>query len=436
MKFYRKQRRNDQGSVLLVTLGITFVLGLGLASYLTLTRWQHASIVRSQAWNSAMALAEAGVEEALAQLNPSALLFTTNIDRGANNWTLLSDGMYHAPRRPVGGNYYDVAMTADTYPVIYATGAVTIPTLGATVTRTVKVTTTTGSTFRGAMAARVSVDLKGNTIETDSFDSNDPNYSTEGLYDPAKRKANGDIATTDGIINVQNANVMGTLYTGPNGSYSIGAGGSVGDLTWVLGGTDGLQPGHYKNDFNMDFPDVLPPYSTGLPPAGKDIGGTNYTWVLGNRNYLYDAAGGAKLQTGDNVLVVGRARLYVTSDFIMSGGAVITILTGASLELYVGGAKTDITTVNNAGNCGTFTYYGLPGNTSITLSGNNLFLGTIYAPSANFTLGGGGSTTVDFQGACVVRTVGMNGHFKFHFDENLRRKGPVRGYQVNSWSEI
>jgi hypothetical protein len=30
----------------------------------------------------------------------------------------------------------------------------------------------------------------------------------------------------------------------------------------------------------------------------------------------------------------------------------------------------------------------------------------------------------------------MNGHFKFHYDENLRRKGPVRGYQVVEWKEI
>ena len=65
----------------------------------------------------------------------------------------------------------------------------------------------------------------------------DPSYSTGGLYDPAKRKAGGDVASTEGMINVQNAKVMGTLYTGPDGSYTIGAEGSVGDLDWVLGGT-------------------------------------------------------------------------------------------------------------------------------------------------------------------------------------------------------
>ena len=95
------QHRNTQGSVLLIAMGITFTLGLSLAGYLTLARWQHVSVVRSQAWNGAMAMAEAGVEEAMAQLNPSALIFTNlnPIDRGANGWKLLADGLYHADRR-------------------------------------------------------------------------------------------------------------------------------------------------------------------------------------------------------------------------------------------------------------------------------------------------------------------------------------------------
>ena len=134
--------------------------------------------------------------------------------------------------------------------------------------------------------------------------------------------------------------------------------------------------------------------------------------------------GDAKLQTGDTILVTGRARVYVTGDFIMQGSSSIIIAPGASLQLYVGGANTTISTLNNAGNCATFTYFGLPANTSVTLSGNDVFLGTIYAPSADLTMSGGGNSTLDYQGACAVNTIGMNGHFNFHFDENLKRRGP------------
>jgi hypothetical protein len=326
-------------------------------------------------------------------------------------------------------------MTANPLPTLYATGYVTIPTLSVTVSRSLKVGTGIGSLFRGPMAARVDVDLKGNQIATDSFDSLDPNHSTNGVYDPAKRLDHGDVATTQGIINVQNANIMGTLYSGPGGSYTIGPQGSVGDLAWVGGGQTGLENGHYKNDFNMDFPTVLPPYATGVPPASGTVGGTNYTWVLGNNNYMYTGASGVSFKTGDTILVTGFARVYVTGDFNMQGGSSIIIAPGAHLELYVGGANTSINTINNSGNCSSFSYFGLPNNTSIALAGNDVFLGTVYAPNANLSLSGGGKNTLDYQGAVSVQTISMNGKFNFHFDENLKRNGPVRGFQITSWAE-
>jgi hypothetical protein len=39
---------------------------------------------------------------------------------------------------------------------------------------------------------------------------------------------------------------------------------------------------------------------------------------------------------------------------------------------------------------------------------------------------GGGSDTWDFIGAVVTKSVTLNGHFDFHFDENLARIGPWR----------
>ena len=270
-----------------------------------------------------------------------------------------------------------------------------------------------------ALAAKHNIDLKGNGLLTDSFDSNDPNYSTAGLYDPAKRKAGGDVASTDGTIYVGNTDIRGTLYTGPGGSCTIGSYGTVGDLSWPLGA--GMQPGHYKNDLNIVFADVLPPYTAGLPPIGATIGGTNYTWVLGNANYMDINPGGVTFHTGEQVLVVGSARMYVTGNFIMEGGSSIIIEPGASLFLYVGGTNASLSAINNAGNVGSFCYLGLAGNQSISLRSINRFVGCIYAPSADLTLSGGGTNALDFQGACTVMSVGMNGHCNFHYDEHLGR---------------
>jgi hypothetical protein len=311
---------------------------------------------------------------------------------------------------------------------------VRVPTFSEPIRRVVRVKTAHGGLFVNAMAARIDIDFRGFGVETDSFDSEDPAASTGGLYDPAKRRANGDVATQVGLLNVGNAKMMGTLRTGPEGSHYVGAGGSVGDLGWVLGGTSGIQEGHLINDFNMDFPDVLPPYTTGLAPEGKTVDGTNYFWVLGTGNYTYPDT--ARLRNGDTILVTGRSRLYVTGSFLMNSGAKLVIAPGGSMELYVAGAATSIASLNNGGGCADFRYYGLPGNLAVALTGNDAFLGSIYAPSAYFSMGGGGSDSVDFQGACVVNTIKMNGHFKFHFDENLRKKGPVRGFQVVHWAEL
>ena len=49
-------------------------------------------------------------------------------------------------------------------------------------------------------------------------------------------------------------------------------------------------------------------------------------------------------------------------------------------------------------------------------------------------LGGGGNSALDFQGACVVEALAMNGHFKFHFDEALKKR-IVSGYVVSLWKE-
>lgn len=431
---YPQHSKRQAGSVLMVALLTAFIIGLGLASYLTLIHTQNLSVARSQAWNAALAVAEAGVEEALAQLNPSAMLFNTAIDRGANGWS-FSDNLYRPPSRTLLDGHYDVAVTADKFPIIYATGYVRVPLISEPVVRKVKVKTVTSWLFGGSMVARVDIDFKGFRVETDSFDSSTELKSTGGLYDINKRQDQGDVASSDGLLNVGNAKVMGTLWTGPEGNYTLGPGGSVGDLGYVSGGSSGLQQGHYRNDFNMDFPDVLPPFSSGFTPSAGSYNGTNYTWVLEGNNSYY-VGGALKPKTGETILVAGHARLYVTGDFLMQGGAKIIILPTANLELYVGGANTVITTVNNAGNCSSFQYYGLPSNVSISLSGNDVFLGTFYAPNAVFNLGGGGKTETDFQGACVVKTIKMNGHFKFHFDEALKRSGPQRGYLAASWEEL
>jgi hypothetical protein len=131
--------------------------------------------------------------------------------------------------------------------------------------------------------------------------------------------------------------------------------------------------------------------------------------------------------------------LYVTGDVSMTGLAQLIIAPGASLKLYVGGTTAHFAgngILNQSGDTTKFSYYGLPNNTNLDLSGNAAFTGTFYAPNANMALNGGGNDIYDLIGASVTKTVSMHGHFKFHYDEKLGRiAGPVR-YRAASWNEL
>src|SRR6516225_2373925 len=101
-----RRRQSNQGSALLVTLVFAVVCGITLGSYFTLASQEHQMVVRSQNWNASLAMAEAGVDEALAQMN------TTNVlggDFSVNSWG--GSGTNYGPvRRVLAGGYYTVGI--------------------------------------------------------------------------------------------------------------------------------------------------------------------------------------------------------------------------------------------------------------------------------------------------------------------------------------
>src|SRR5215470_13768608 len=92
MKTRQLKRQNQRGSVLVLTLVLALLLGSTLASYLYWVRTQNLLVAESQAWNAALAIAEAGVEEGMAQINvnvgsvgsPNLLDYSSSI--ATNGW--------------------------------------------------------------------------------------------------------------------------------------------------------------------------------------------------------------------------------------------------------------------------------------------------------------------------------------------------------------
>jgi len=456
----RSKRRQEDGNILLVTLVTCLIIGFSLASYLTLVSFQNYSTMRSLAWNSALPIMEAGVEEALTHLHHAGL---TNLS--ANGWTFVNGefGGTYAKTRHMGDSYYQAYILPVDPPRVFSRGftpapvnpirktAMILASLVETdvdvetrkpmyLTRAVAVDTESDGLWVKGMVAKGKIDLNGNNIATDSFDSRYDTYSTGGMYDPAKSKDKGDVATNSDLVNslsIGNAKIKGHIATGPGGSVDIGPQGSVGHSAWVDGGNKGIVTGWFNDDMRVDFPDVEVPWANSMAMSGN-LGGTNYSMILASgdetKRYLASSVSG-KVYVAPNSTVL----LHVTDAVDIKGTDYIYISPGSTLIMVVGAGNAAIGgngVINPGGNALAFQYYGLPSNTGLSFGGNAAFSGVIYAPEADFQLNGAGKDIYDFVGASITKTVKMNGHFKFHYDEALADLGPNRGYIVTDWNEI
>ncbi len=526
--------RKEAGNVLMITLVTGAALGVGLASYFSLIQAQNNAVMRSQNWNAAIPAAEAGLEEALTHLN-----VVGDADRATNGWVLKNNQYWMA--REFGSFRYEIGLDISNQPAIYSTGYVRAPKGTGEITRVIRVTTTRAGSGMKGMVAIGNVTMNGNCA-ADSFDSEDPLHSSNGMYDASKRRDQSFVGSVQGNVDTGGGKIYGYMATGPSGTGY----GNVGDMAW-LASNSGIQSGHYQKDLNVSFPAVAAPFSNGTyPETGTALITTNYSYVssavttnvypspppasgvtTGTANftsstyptgqsgittntsatssqtapasgtyvgsvvtrtvtsgppsgrgtwydyqritgytysttvYTYNTTSTNMLKStntynyvlrtgnyqmssvsmsgGSTMAIAGDAVLYVPGDFSMTGQSQITILPGASLTLYVGGASTKFAgngILNQNGDAMKFAYYGLPGNTDISLSGNASFTGSIYAPSADFSMNGGGNNEYDFVGASVTKTVSMHGHFKFHYDERLGRDRGATRYNVASWNEL
>ncbi len=414
---------SESGSTLTVTMVTLGLITSLLGSYLTLLSGANKSSARSICWNRCIPVLEAGIEEAMGNLNKNGASSLTS-----DGWSLSAG--YYTKRLSLDWSdaYCLTKISTTSPPTIESEGFVLSP-LSSTVyiARKVRVTTQIDGLFVKGLVAKGQIDLKGNNVRVDSFDSSDPTASSGGAYDPSKFRQNGDVATDSRLINslsVGNADIYGDVSTGPGGTIAVGA--------------QGFVTGTIADDMNVSFPDVSIPYTTGATPIGGTVGGTSYTYVLSSGNYLMN---GDLSMSGNNqrILVTGNVALYVKGSISIAGSAYIRIANGGKLILYVGGASASVGgngVVNLNTDASKFFYYGLPSNTSVSFSGNAAFTGVIYAPSAALSLGGGGNNTYDFVGASISSTVTMNGHYNFHYDENLARVGPTRGFVITSWNEL
>lgn len=425
-----RSRHTTEGSVLIITVITLFVLTTMAVSYLFILQNDNRLVGRDQLWNRALVVAEAGVEEGMAHVNSLGALSTPRPDFSGDTWS--ASGTNYTMTRSTnfyGGGYSVLVGGPSNIVTITSTGMVTAPLSGTTLRRVVQVTAPFTSGFQLGIAAITSITMNGNNITTDSYDSSDTNDFPGGLYNSLHRMDHGDVASLDtNFFSIGNANIMGKVHMPPGAKQqevTIGPNGSVGSVAYVTGGSTDFEGGnpspYFAADFNMTFPDVQAPYSGGSAP------GTN---ALTSGDYYVNGNFSGNLTVASYQYV----ELYVTGTFNVS---TVIVQSGGTLVVYIGGPSATLGTVNNQGNANNFQIYGLPSlNSTISMSGNAEYIGTVYAPEATFKFNGGGTDTLDFQGAVVAKAFDVNGHFNMHYDQNLARE-PIAGtYVTSSWTEL
>ncbi|HEY0549446.1 MAG TPA: hypothetical protein VGF13_07560 [Verrucomicrobiae bacterium] len=451
-----------QGFTYLTTVITLIVVGIMLGAYLKMVSVQNQLTVRSQTWNRSIPILEAGIDEAVAHLNKNGapddfgvvdLAKLSNFTDGwVNDGAPALTGPWHKTGS-IDGDIYWVSISAwngstASFPTISSTGYVrnlpafawkrlSGPFLAASLLdsgyfskRMVECSVTNNPTFTKAIVAKHGIDMNGNNIYTDSYDSGIAGRNISNHWAMSVRRDHGDIGSNDTITNsitIGNANIWGRVATGPRGTVSIGSGGKVGDAAWQGGSVSGIQPGFSSDDMNVEFQDANPPDGSAgwvpFPGSGP----------LPTGNYL------VQVVNSDITIAPGaRVRIRVDTDWRFSGSEALTLGSNASVKIYLNCPSADLTgrgVVNVDGIPGRCQIYGSTRLTDLNIGGNGEMSAVVNAPYANINLNGGGGGPQDFSGALVGNSFKLNGHYRIHYDEALGVAGAWRGFTITSWNE-
>ena len=299
-------------------------------------------------------------------------------------------------------------------------------------TRLVEVIIKPVGAFQRPILADVSIDLNNHNIVIDSYDSRDPAKSTNGFYDPAKRQANGDIATNGALISAGAAQIYGNAAT--NGGSVLNSTNITGDIT---------------NDFYQELFPVTAP--TVIPALGSPTSAQTTTVLSASAsipaNYIL---GSIRLSGSDTLRITGApdgsptySTIVVSGDISLSGQAAIVLDPGVNVRIFAKG-NIDITGngISNPGSPMQLQIYGCDqrdssGNTlagNMKIAGNGGLRASVYAPNYNVTLNGGGNSD-SIYGAFVGLNIRMVGGQSIHYDEALGSGGLVSDYKISNWFE-
>jgi hypothetical protein len=454
----------DRGSVLIVSMCFAAVIAISLASYIKLALNSMKLADRSYYQNSAMNLAEMGIEEAMYCFNRLDEVPKTSPQDAwvPYGWTVAGDNS--ATRTissfPVGPaiiatvkihcSLYNPTLPTDK-PVVVSKAVLTFPN-APSMSKYVEVTVRKRSLFPRGMVVRDSIDANGASLSLDSWDSEDDGdpATPNVVYSTTSRRANATIATmnsADNKIDIGGGSIYGYIAT-PGGVVGSDPGAV---LTGDFSSTE-FDTQRISNDFEVtSFPPVTLPSPSYTNYITSSIGATTLPrgsdTAASDGYYYYNFAPGAGIGLNSGTLQInGKVVVLLinhggVSALAAGGGSTVTIASGASLKMYTNG---NISISGSGGlsngnsepsTCVFFGTNSTPGSQTITINGNGHTSVSLFAPNAVITMSGGGSGG-DFYGAIVGYSVRMNGNTRFHYDEALGRLYTGKPFGIAKWREL
>jgi hypothetical protein len=479
MRLSAAQPSREGGSIVLWTLLVIAILSLFATEVLRAVSGRYQVALQSATWQEALVAAESGVDLAVVELRKSLYPAPNHAWDGWNNVPgngVVSHGLTTVPTAGLAGVPMTIEVNVDApaqlvdpttgwqYYRIRTLGS--LPLTGPArigfnkqdnrlrkltlrvqrliddlfvsesntphASRRLEAVVAPISAFNQAIFSVGSLNLNNQNIVVDSYDSSDPNKSTNGLYDAAKQQDNGNVATDGNLIAAGNAHIYGDVAT------------NAGTVTGVSNVT-----GTQRTDFYQE------PIPIG-DPAWPSINPSPYT-VSGSASLAASSTEGAPLSryrlnaislSGSQTLTLAGnpdgspsyIEIYVTGDISVSGTAQIVLGDGVRAKIYFQG-NVDIAgkgVLNPANQPSDLLLYGVQPTGSVTphvsLGGNGQISAAVYAPGHDVTINGGGSSGHVF-GSVVGKTVSMTGVTNLHYDEALSSAGLINNYEIVSWVE-
>jgi hypothetical protein len=477
------QRRSTkaQGSILVWTVLTIAILSVLAAEVLRIVTIKHQNALQTSTWQEALLAAESGIDLGIMELRKSLYPAPNHAWENWNNTpgngvvsygltTIANAGLAGTPMTieanvdapaglvdPTTGWQYYRIRTVGTMPITgparandnkmdsrlrklslhwerFTNGVLTAHAVSAPqVSRRAEAIVRPVSAFAESIMSVGTLDLTNQNIVIDSFDSRDPNKSTNGLYDLSKRQENGDIATDGNLIDAGNAHIYGDVAT------NAGTVSGAANITGIE-----------RTDFYQEPIPVGAPSWTAINATPSTVTNTATLTASATKGSSASRYQLSAIAIGGNqtLTLAGNANgsqtfieIYVTGDVQVVGSSQIVLQPGVTATIYFAG-NVDVSgngIINSNNQPSDLQLYGIQPTDGLSrhanLGGNGQISAALYAPGHDVSINGGGTTGHVF-GSVIGKTVTMTGVTNLHYDEALASSGSmINSYKIVSWYE-